>query len=203
MRRFSPPLSPLLRVLPLSGVLLLAACATSNSVVAVPGPVQPGEVVEPQPAAVPVVVALTAFDDPPGGHASIGAGLAQMLAQSLVGSGRYSVQPAAAPGQAETAALSVRGRVAVFEPQCQAGAAIIVSDTSSCVGLDLRIADGASGKLLRSATVDGASANSGTGLVYATGPLPGALAAYAGTPAEPVIRNCVEAAARAVVAARS
>jgi curli biogenesis system outer membrane secretion channel CsgG len=190
--------------------LLLAACSTPGSVVATPGGPEAAQAVAPPlpEGSVPVVVALTAFDYKPvngpvdARRGDIGRGLAELLAQSLVGSGRYSVQPPAAPGQPETAALAVRGHVIVFEPDCQAGAAIIVSSASACLSLDLKVTDAASGKALRIATVDGASSSNSAGLIYARGALPPALGAYAGTPMEPVIRNCIEAAVNGVIAAK-
>lgn len=147
----------------------------------------------------------------------IGSGMTDMLVDSLFNSNRFIVlerdrlsdvtgeqdlqrgerfrQDTAAPqGQLEGAQLLVRGSITEFEPDCKGGSAILVSGKQACIGLNLRIVDVATGRVVNATTVQATSADNRVGFVFAVGSLPFGLGTYKNTPMEGAIRNAIETA---------
>lgn len=147
----------------------------------------------------------------------IGSGMTDMLMDSLFNSNRFIVlerdrlsdvtaeqdlqrgerfrQDTAAPaGQLEGAQLLVRGAITEFEPDCKGGSAILVSGKQACIGLNLRIVDVATGRVVNATTVQATSADNRVGLVFAVGSMPFGLGSYSNTPMERAIRNAIETA---------
>ncbi len=96
----------------------------------------------------------------------------------------------------------VRASITEFEPDCKGGSAILVSAKQACIGLNLRIIDVATGRVLNATTVEATSASNRVGLVFATGGLPLGLGAYAKTPMEAAIRNAIETAVQHIAATK-
>jgi curli biogenesis system outer membrane secretion channel CsgG len=168
-------------------------------------------------------IAVTAFDDKASNQPAVGGGMRDMLADSLFNSGRFIVlerenlnevtkeqdisnsnrfrKDTAAPiGQLEGAQLLIRGSITSFEPDCKGGSVILFSAKQSCIGINIRIIDAASGRVLNATTVQGTSANNGVGFVFAGGSLPIGLGAYSKTPMEQAVRDCIEKAVQFIVA---
>ena len=147
----------------------------------------------------------------------IGSGMTDMLMDSLFNSNRFIVlerdrladvtrehdlqrgerfrQDTAAPaGQLEGAQLLVRGAITEFEPDCKGGSAILISGKQACIGLNLRIVDVATGRVVNATTVQATSADNRVGLVFAVGSMPFGLGSYSNTPMERAIRNAIETA---------
>jgi len=156
------------------------------------------------------------------GAGQIGSGLSDMLADSLFNSNRFIVlererlpevmheqdlgdtgrfrQDTVAPkGELEGAELLIRGSVTQFEPNCRGGSLLLMGAKQACVSINLRIVDVRTGRIVNSTTVDGTSGSGGVGLVFATSPLPVGLGAWAKTPMEQAMRNCIEEAVRHIV----
>ncbi len=156
------------------------------------------------------------------GAGSVGDGLSDMLADSLFNTnrfillerermqdvideqnlsdtGRFRTETVAPKGELEGAELLIRGSVIQFEPNCRGGSLLLVSGKQACVSINLRIVDVRTGRIVNSTTVDGTSGSAGVGLIFATSPLPTGLGAWAQTPMEEAIRNCMEEAVRHIV----
>lgn len=155
----------------------------------------------------------------------VGRGMTDMLVDALFNSGRFIVlerdrldevraeqqlaagpdfdpDTAVAPGRLEGAEWLVRASITEFEPDCKGGSAILVSAKQACIGLNLRIIDVATGRVLNATTVEATSASNRVGLVFATGGLPLGLGAYARTPMEAAIRNAIETAVAHIAATK-
>lgn len=114
--------------------------------------------------------------------------------QDLSNSDRFRKDTAAPLGQLEGAQLLVRGAITEFEPDCKGGSVILVSGKQACIGLNLRIVDVATGRVVNATTVQATSADNRVGLVFAVGSLPFGLGTYSNTPMEGAIRNAIESA---------
>ena len=90
--------------------------------------------------------------------------------------------------------MLVRGAITEFEPDCKGGSVILVSGKQACIGLNLRIVDVATGRVVNATTVQATSADNRVGLVFAVGSLPFGLGTYSNTPMEGAIRNAIESA---------
>lgn len=167
-------------------------------------------------------IAVSAFDYQANSRSGIGDGMADMLADALVNTNRFIVlerehldevtreqdlsnstrfkKDTAAPiGQLEGAQLLIRGTVTAFELHCKGGSIILYSGNEACVTINLRILDAASGRVVNATTVSGTSASNQVGLIFTPGTLPIGLGAYAKTPLETAIRNCIETAVNYIV----
>ena len=151
------------------------------------------------------------------GGAGVGAGMADMLTDSLFNTNRFIVverdrlgaitaeqdladtgrfkQDTVAPkGELEGAQLIIRGSVTQFEPKCAGGSILIASTSEACIAINLRIVDVKTGRVVNATTVEATSANSGVGLLFTRSTLPIGLGAYSNTPMEKAIRNAIELA---------
>jgi curli biogenesis system outer membrane secretion channel CsgG len=220
-------LTPRRLVLLLTAVLILvtAACTSDATVVSSTG----GQTITQarmEPYNGPRYrIAVTAFDDKASNQPAVGGGMRDMLADSLFNSGRFIVlerenlnevtkeqdisnssrfrKDTAAPiGQLEGAQLLIRGSITSFEPDCKGGSVILFSAKQACIGINIRIIDAASGRVLNATTVQGTSANNGVGFVFAGGSLPIGLGAYSKTPMEQAVRDCIEKAVQYIVATK-
>ena len=212
-------------LLTLLTAIVVSACATEATVVSSSG----GQTIsqaQAQPYNGPKYrIAVSAFDDKASQHPAVGQGMSDMLADSLFNTGRFVVlerehlgevtkeqdlantgrfkkETAAPIGQLEGAQLLIRGSITEFEPNCQGGSIIIVSAKQACIGINIRIIDAATGRVVNATTVRGTSANQGVGLVFTSGSLPIGLGAYSHTPMEQAIRNCIETAVNYIVASK-
>lgn len=163
-------------------------------------------------------IAVTGFDFRAGqGSREIGQGMTDMLTDSLFNTGRFIVvererlgdvtaeqdlsnssrfkKDTAAPiGQLEGAQLLIRGSITTFEPNCSGGSIIIASTKEACVGINIRILDAATGRVVNATTVQGTSSKGSVGLIFTGGSMPIGLGAYKNTPMEQAIRQSIEAA---------
>lgn len=163
-------------------------------------------------------IAVTGFDFRAGqGSRQIGQGMSDMLTDSLFNTGRFIVvererlgdvtaeqdlsnsgrfkKDTAAPiGQLEGAQLLIRGSITEFEPNCSGGSVIIASTKESCVAINIRILDAATGRVVNATTVQGTSSKGSVGLIFTGGSMPIGLGAYKNTPMESAIRQSIEAA---------
>lgn len=204
----------------------LTACAASTAtVVSSSGPgiaaVQNAPAHGPQPR---IAVQPFEFRSSEGGP-GVGAGMADMLTDSLVNtgkfivverdrlkdltaeqdlaeSGRFKRDTVAPVGELEGAELLIRGSITSFEKECSGGSAIIVSAKEACIGINLRIVDVKTGRVVNATTVEATSANRGIGLVYTRSDLPIGLGAFSKTPMEKAIRNAIEAAVQHIAATK-
>ncbi len=156
------------------------------------------------------------------GAGDVGTGLSDMLADSLFNTnrfilvererlkdviqeqdlgdtGRFRQETVAPKGELEGADLLIRGSVTQFEPNCRGGALLLISGKQACVSINLRIVDVRTGRIVNTTTVDGTSGTTGVGLVFTRSALPIGLGAWAKTPMEEAMRNCIEAAVRHIV----
>ncbi|PTU30751.1 CsgG/HfaB family protein [Stenotrophobium rhamnosiphilum] len=163
-------------------------------------------------------IAVTGFDFRAGqGSRQIGDGMTDMLTDSLFNTGRFIVvererlsdvtaeqdlsnsgrfkkETAAPIGQLEGAQLLVRGSITEFEPNCSGGSVILASTKEACVGINIRILDAATGRVVNATTVKGTSSKGSVGLIFTGGSMPIGLGAYKNTPMEAAIRQSIEAA---------
>jgi len=180
----------------LGAVALASGCAGSPALVTNSGP----PTVSPAPCQkAPIQVAVGAFDTGNSQGGDIGPGLAAMLAASLGNSTCFLVSPqqsdqAAAASQPAGSQVSILGSVGTFQSPCKGGSLIILAGNQACVAVDIHIVDAASGRVIHTIMASGDSAPAVGGPGYAPGVLPAALAAYAGTPMEQAIRNCIDQA---------
>lgn len=169
-------------------------------------------------------IAVSAFErKTPKGGATIGSGLAAMLADSLFNTNRFIVlererlndvmaeqdlaenprfrQETIAPkGELEGAELLIRGAVTEFEPDCRGGSLLLIGAKQACVAINLRIIDVKTGRIVSSTTVEGTSGTAGVGLVFTRSTLPIGLGAWSKTPMEQAMRQCIEKAVQHIVA---
>ena len=203
--------------------LAASACASTTAQVIASSPGSIGQVMA-TPANGPLMrVAVSAFDFRASQGGAIGAGLADMLTQSLSSTGRFIVlereglrdvtaeqdlgntgrfdRSTVAPvGRLEGAQLLVRGSVTEFEPACRGGTFIIVGGNEACVTINLRIIDAATGRIVNATTVRGTSGSNSIGLA---GPgLPIGLGAYQNTPMEAAMRNAIDQAVQYIAATK-
>lgn len=168
-------------------------------------------------------IAVSAFEyRASNGSAGIGGGMTDMLTNALFNSGRFIVlererleevtteqdransgrfkkETMAPKGELEGAELLIRGSVTEFEPNCKGGSVLVASGKEACIGINIRIIDAKTGRVVNATTVEGTSADHRVGFLF-TGPrLPVGLGAYANTPMEAAIRNCIETAVQHIV----
>jgi len=157
------------------------------------------------------------------GAPGVGAGMADMLTDALFNTGKFTVverdrvgdltaeqdlgatgrfnKDTVAPiGQLEGAELLIRGSITSFERNCSGGSIIVASTKESCIGINLRIVDVRTGRVVNATTVEATSANRGVGLVFTNPDLPIGLGAFSKTPMEKAIRNAIEAAVQYIAA---
>lgn len=169
-------------------------------------------------------IAVSAFDyRASNGSAEIGGGMTDMLTNALfnsgrfivlererldevtaeqdrVNSGRFKKETMAPKGELEGAELLIRGSVTEFEPNCKGGSVLVASGKEACIGINIRIIDAKTGRVLNATTVEGTSADHRVGFIYTRGAgLPVGLGAYSNTPMEAAIRNCIETAVQHIV----
>lgn len=172
-------------------------------------------------------VAVKAFEykAAKGGHGDVGHGLSQMLTDSLFNSnafivlererleevmqeqnlgdtGRFKQSTVAPKGELEGAELLIYGSVTQFEPNCRGGSLLLIGAKEACVAINIRIIDAATGRVVNATTVEGTSGTAGVGLVFTTSPLPFGLGAWAKSPMEKAMRQCIEAAVSHIVATK-
>lgn len=169
-----------------------------------------------------IAVKAFQFKAAKGGYGDVGTGLSQMLTDSLFNSnafivlerdrlnevmeeqdlgdtGRFRKDTVAPKGELEGAQLLVYGSVTEFEPNCRGGSLLLIGAKEACVAINIRIVDAATGRVVNSTTVEGTSGTGGVGLVFTTSPLPIGLGAWAKTPMEKAMRNCIETAVKHIV----
>lgn len=169
-------------------------------------------------------VAVKAFEykAAKGGYGTVGRGLSQMLTDALFNSnavivlererleevmqeqnlgdtGRFKQETVAPKGELEGAELLVYGSVTEFEPNCRGGSLLLIGAKQACVAINIRIVDAATGRVVNATTVEGTSGSAGVGLIFTTSPLPIGLGAWAKTPMEKAMRQCIEAAVNHIV----
>lgn len=169
-------------------------------------------------------VAVKAFEykAAKGGYGDVGRGMSQMLTDSLFNSnavivlererleevmqeqnlgdtGRFKQQTVAPKGELEGAELLIYGAVTEFEPNCRGGSLLLIGAKEACVAINIRIVDAATGRVVNATTVEGTSGAAGVGFVFSTSPLPIGLGAWAKTPMEKAMRQCIEAAVKHIV----
>lgn len=120
--------------------------------------------------------------------------------QDLGATGRFNKDTVAPVGQLEGAELLIRGSITSFERNCSGGSIIVASTKESCIGINLRIVDVRTGRVVNATTVEATSANRGVGLVFTNPDLPIGLGAFSKTPMEKAIRNAIEAAVQYIAA---
>ena len=120
--------------------------------------------------------------------------------QDLGATGRFNKDTVAPIGQLEGAELLIRGSITSFERNCSGGSIIIASTKESCIGINLRIVDVRTGRVVNATTVEATSANRGVGIVFTNPDLPIGLGAFSKTPMEKAIRNAIEAAVQYIAA---
>lgn len=120
--------------------------------------------------------------------------------QDLANSGRFRQDTVAPSGQLEGAQWLVKGSIIQFEPDCKGGSLLVVSAKQSCITLNLRVIEVATGRILSATTVEGTATNQGVGLIYTPTELPIGLGAWKKTPVETAIRQCIEAAVAHIAA---
>jgi curli biogenesis system outer membrane secretion channel CsgG len=169
-------------------------------------------------------IAVSAFEyRANNGSAEIGGGMTDMLTNALFNTGRFIVlererleevtaeqdraktgrfkkETVAPTGELEGAELLIRGSVTEFEPNCKGGSVLVASGKEACVGINIRIIDAKTGRVVNATTVEGTSADHRVGLIYTGGSgLPIGLGSYSNTPMEAAIRNCIETAVQHIV----
>lgn len=157
--------------------------------------------------------------------AGVGAGMADMLTDSLFNTnkfivverdrlgaitaeqdlgdtGRFKQETVAPKGELEGAQLLIRGSVTQFEPKCSGGSILIASTSEACIAINLRIVDVKTGRVVNATTVEATSANNGVGLLFTRTTLPIGLGAYSNTPMEKAIRQAIEKAVNHIAATK-
>lgn len=114
--------------------------------------------------------------------------------QDLADTGRFKQDTMAPKGELEGAQLLIRGSVTQFEPKCSGGSILIASTSEACIAINLRIVDVKTGRVVNATTVEATSANNGVGLLFTRTTLPIGLGAYSNTPMEKAIRQAIEKA---------
>lgn len=160
-----------------------------------------------------------------GGYGDVGRGLSEMLTDALFNSnafivlererleevmqeqnlgdtGRFKRETVAPKGELEGAELLIYGSVTEFEPNCRGGSLLLIGAKEACVAINVRIVDAATGRVVNATTVEGTSGTAGVGLVFTTSPLPIGLGAWAKSPMEKAMRQCIEAAVNHIVATK-
>lgn len=153
---------------------------------------------------------------------AIGSALADFMTTALFNSGRYIVlersrldavraeqalqsgadfDPATRVerGGFEGADLLVRGAVVTFEKDCKGVSVLLAGTGTSCVTLNLRLIDVATGRIVNATTVEATSRSGQVGFFFARGELPVGLGGYAKTPMETALRNAIELAVQHIV----
>ncbi len=125
-----------------------------------------------------------------------------MEEQNLGDTGRFNPSTVAPKGALEGAQLLVYGSVTEFEANCRGGALLLFGAKEACVGINIRIVDAATGRVVNSTSVEGTSGSGGVGLVFATTPMPIGLGAWSHTPLEQAMRRCIDAAVKHIVATK-
>ncbi len=125
-----------------------------------------------------------------------------MREQELTQTSRFDSATRAPLGELEGAELIIKGSVVKFEEQCRGASLLLLSAKEACIGLNLRIIDVATGRVVNSTTVEGRSSTTGVGLVFTTSPLPIGLGGWAKTPVEEALRQAIEAGVRFIVTQR-
>ncbi len=153
---------------------------------------------------------------------AIGSALADFMTTSLFNSGRFIVLersrldavraeqalqsgPDFDPdsrverGGFEGADLLVRGAVVTFEKSCKGVSVLVAGSGTSCITLNLRLIDVATGRIVNATTVEATSRSGQVGFFFARGELPVGLGGYAKTPMETALRNAIELAVQHIV----
>jgi len=217
------PSHPLSRLFTLVAMLFLLGACSSATVVSQSGGPTIQQAQDAPYAGVKKRIAVTAFErKTPKGGATIGRGLAAMLAdslfntnrfivlererldevmeeQDLADTGRFRRDTVAPKGELEGAELIIRGAVTEFEPDCRGGSLLLIGAKQACVAINLRIIDVKTGRIVNSTTVQGTSGTAGVGLVFTRSTLPIGLGAWSKTPMEQAMRQCIEKAVRHIV----
>jgi len=120
--------------------------------------------------------------------------------QDLGATGRFNKDTVAPVGQLEGAELLIRGSITSFERNCSGGSIIVASTKEACIGINLRIVDVRTGRVVNATTVEATSVNRGVGIVFTNPDLPIGLGAFSKTPMEKAIRNAIEAAVQYIAA---
>ncbi len=170
-------------------------------------------------------IAVKAFEYKAAHYENVGGGLAEMLTDALFNSnafiveerarldevmqeqnlgdtGRFKKETVAPKGELEGAELLVYGSVTEFEPNCRGGSLLLLGAKEACVAINIRIVDAATGRVVNATTVEGTSGSGGVGLVFTTSPIPIGLGAWAKTPMEKAMRQCIETAVNHIVATK-
>lgn len=216
-----------LTLIPLLAAALIAGCAaTSATVVGDSGTAPTIGQAQAVPYSGPQKrIAVSAFDNR-AGDAGVGKGMSDMLTSALFNTGRFIVlererldevmaeqdrtasdrfrkETAAPKGQLEGAELLIRGSITHFEPNCKGASVILASSQQSCLGINLRILDAATGRVLNATTVEATSADNRVGIIWTRGAaLPIGLGTYSNTPMETAIRNAIETAVNHIVSTK-
>jgi curli biogenesis system outer membrane secretion channel CsgG len=205
---------------------LLVGCSSAQVVSSSNGPTISQARAEPA-MGVKKRVAVKAFEykAAKGGYGDVGHGLSQMLTDALFNSnafivlererleevmqeqnlgdtGRFKQETVAPKGELEGAELLIYGSVTEFEPNCRGGSLLLIGAKEACVAINIRIVDAATGRVVNATTVEGTSGSAGVGLIFTTSPLPVGLGAWAKSPMEKAMRQCIEAAVNHIVATK-
>ncbi len=152
----------------------------------------------------------------------IGSALADFMTTALFNSGRFIVlersrldavraeqdlqagedfnpETRAERGAFEGADLLVRGAIVSFEKDCKGVSVLVAGSGTSCVTLNLRLIDVATGRIVNATTVESTSRSGQVGFFFARGELPVGLGGYAKTPMETALRNAIELAVQHIV----
>ncbi len=153
---------------------------------------------------------------------AIGSALADFMTTSLFNSGRFIVlersrldavraeqalqsgsdfdpDSRVERGGFEGADLLVRGAVVTFEKSCKGVSVLVAGSGTSCITLNLRLIDVATGRIVNATTVEATSRSGQVGFFFARGELPVGLGGYAKTPMETALRNAIELAVQHIV----
>lgn len=206
--------------------ILLFGCSSAQVVSSNGGPTIAAARAEPaQGAKKRVAVKAFEYKAAKGGYGDVGHGLSQMLTDALFNSnavivlerehleevmqeqnlgdtGRFKRETVAPKGELEGAELLIYGAVTEFEPNCRGGSLLLIGAKQACVAINIRIVDAATGRVVNATTVEGTSGSAGVGLIFTTSPLPIGLGAWARSPMEKAMRQCIEAAVQHIVATK-
>ncbi len=206
----------------LFAALMLTACSSATVVSSDGGPTIEQAMAEPVHGDKRRVAVKPFANKAAKGSSGLGKGLSDMLADSLFNTNRFIVlererlkdvmreqnlassarfrQDTAAPkGELEGAELIIRGSITEFEPECAGGSLLLIGAKQACVGINLRIVDVRTGRVVNTTTVRGTSGTGGVGLVFTRHVLPIGLGAWAKTPMEEAMRQCIEKAVQHIV----
>jgi curli biogenesis system outer membrane secretion channel CsgG len=209
----------------LLSLLLLGGCSSATVVSGGEGPTVQEAQAAPYDGPRPRIAVKPFERKTAKGGGGIGRGLSEMLAdslfntnrfivlererikevmeeQDLADSGRFRSETVVPKGELEGAQFIIKGTITQFEPNCRGGSLLLIGAKQACVGLTLRIIDVRTGRIVNSTTVEGTSGTAGVGLVFTRSTLPIGLGAWAKTPMEKALRQCIEKAVNHIVATK-